>query len=149
MLFVEFEPLCQKLWAFLLNFGSFYDSRSLNIMIWLVLDSWSHRRRYCVVWEVCWGCVSQLANVSCHWFQFSAAILLIGSTVRSHKRDSLCFCIIAEYLVDTMFDDALKFLLPVKKWPTKFRLSMCVNPFILLFEAVILLHGGIFYQVFR
>ena len=30
VLFIEFEPLCQTLWAFLSNFGIFYDARSIN-----------------------------------------------------------------------------------------------------------------------
>ena len=35
VLFIEFEPLCQKLWAFLSNFGSFYDARSwYDMVIW-------------------------------------------------------------------------------------------------------------------
>ena len=29
--FIEFESLCQKLWAFMSNFGIFYDAPSLNI----------------------------------------------------------------------------------------------------------------------
>ena len=29
--FIEFEPPCQKLWAFMSNFGSFYDARSPNM----------------------------------------------------------------------------------------------------------------------
>ena len=29
--FIEFEPLCQKLWAFLSNFGSFYDATSCHV----------------------------------------------------------------------------------------------------------------------
>ena len=29
--FIEFEPLCQKLWAFMSIFGSFYDARSPNM----------------------------------------------------------------------------------------------------------------------
>ena len=28
--FIEFEPLCQKLWAFMPNFGIFYDACSPN-----------------------------------------------------------------------------------------------------------------------
>ena len=28
VLFIEFESLCQKLWAFMSNFGIFYDARS-------------------------------------------------------------------------------------------------------------------------
>ena len=31
--FVEFEPLCQKLWIFLSNFGSFYDTHSPNMVM--------------------------------------------------------------------------------------------------------------------
>ena len=31
VLFIEFEPLCQKLWAFMSNFGIFYDARSPNM----------------------------------------------------------------------------------------------------------------------
>ena len=31
ILFIEFEPLCQKLWAFMSNFGIFYDARSPNM----------------------------------------------------------------------------------------------------------------------
>ena len=31
VLLIEFEPLCQKLWAFLSNFGSFYHAHSPNI----------------------------------------------------------------------------------------------------------------------
>ena len=31
VLFIEFEPLCQKLWAFMSIFGIFYDARSPNI----------------------------------------------------------------------------------------------------------------------
>ena len=31
--FIEFEPLCQKLWAFLSNFSSFYDVPSLNMVM--------------------------------------------------------------------------------------------------------------------
>ena len=38
MLFIEFEPLCQTLWAFLSKFVSFYDARSLNMVM-------SHDRR--------------------------------------------------------------------------------------------------------
>ena len=33
MHFIIFEPPCQKLWAFLSNFGSFYDSRSPNMVM--------------------------------------------------------------------------------------------------------------------
>ena len=33
MLFIELEPLCQKLWAFLSNFGSFYNARSPNMVM--------------------------------------------------------------------------------------------------------------------
>ena len=33
VLFIEFEPLCQTLWAFLSNFGFFYDARSPNMVI--------------------------------------------------------------------------------------------------------------------
>ena len=32
-LYIIFEPLCQKLWAFLSNFGHFYDARSLNMVM--------------------------------------------------------------------------------------------------------------------
>ena len=32
VLFIEFEPLCQKLWPFLSNFGFFYDARSPNMV---------------------------------------------------------------------------------------------------------------------
>ena len=38
VLFIEFKPLCQALWAFLSNFGSFYDARSPNMVM-------SHDRR--------------------------------------------------------------------------------------------------------
>ena len=31
VLFIEFESLCQKLWAFMSNFGIFYDARSPNM----------------------------------------------------------------------------------------------------------------------
>ena len=31
VLFIEFEPLCQKLWAFMSNFGIFYNARSPNM----------------------------------------------------------------------------------------------------------------------
>ena len=31
VLFIEFEPLCQKVWAFMSNFGMFYDARSPNM----------------------------------------------------------------------------------------------------------------------
>ena len=31
VLLIEFEPLCQKLWAFMSNFGIFYDARSPNM----------------------------------------------------------------------------------------------------------------------
>ena len=31
--FIKFEPLCQKLWAFLSNFGIFYNAHSPNIVI--------------------------------------------------------------------------------------------------------------------
>ena len=31
--FLKFEPLCQKLWAFMSNFGIFYDARSPNMAI--------------------------------------------------------------------------------------------------------------------
>ena len=33
VLFIEFEPLCQKLWAFLSNLGSFYDACSPNMVM--------------------------------------------------------------------------------------------------------------------
>ena len=33
VLFIEFEPLCQKLWVFLSNFGIFYDTRSPNMVM--------------------------------------------------------------------------------------------------------------------
>ena len=29
--FIEFEPLCHKSWAFMSNFGIFYDARSPNM----------------------------------------------------------------------------------------------------------------------
>ena len=29
--FIEFEPLCQKLWAFMSKFGIIYDARSQNL----------------------------------------------------------------------------------------------------------------------
>ena len=31
--FIEFETQCQKLWAFLSNFGFFYDARSLIMVM--------------------------------------------------------------------------------------------------------------------
>ena len=31
VLFIEFDSLCQKLWAFMSNFGIFYDARSPNM----------------------------------------------------------------------------------------------------------------------
>ena len=31
LLFIEFEPLCQKLWTFMSNFGMFYDALSPNM----------------------------------------------------------------------------------------------------------------------
>ena len=31
VLFIEFEPLCQKLWAFMSIFGMFYNARSPNM----------------------------------------------------------------------------------------------------------------------
>ena len=33
VLLIEFEPLCQKLWAFLSNFGFFYDACSPNLVM--------------------------------------------------------------------------------------------------------------------
>ena len=33
ILLIEFEPLCEKLWAFLSNFGIFYDACSPNMVI--------------------------------------------------------------------------------------------------------------------
>ena len=33
VLFIKIEPLCQKLCAFLSNFGIFYDARSLNMFM--------------------------------------------------------------------------------------------------------------------
>ena len=32
-IFIAFEALCQKLWAFMSNFGIFYDAHSLNMAI--------------------------------------------------------------------------------------------------------------------
>ena len=31
VLSIKFEPICQKLWAFMSNFGIFYDARSPNM----------------------------------------------------------------------------------------------------------------------
>ena len=33
MLFIDFEPLCQTLWAFFSNVGSFYDAHSPNMVM--------------------------------------------------------------------------------------------------------------------
>ena len=79
----------------------------------------------------------QYSDVSCHWFHFTTAILLTGSQVRWHKKDSHSF---PYYCVNTMFDDALKFCC-LWNWVVGYQ---CVNLFILLFEAVISLQGDIF-----